>query len=200
MNPASAVSSSFNNGQTLVDTPRDAAVVLHVRSYGDSDGIVTLFTLLQGRAGVFMRGLRSHKRKQTLQPLYEIALELHKRPGSELFVAQALDIVKPHLRLSEELVRLAAASAWLEAYRDLFHDGDADAAAYALLVETLDTLEREPPRVTLSRALEQLAAQVGYEAPSGQASVREVRSQVTALEQVCGHTLSAHRFFLEVAE
>jgi len=174
-------------------------VVLHVRAYGDSDAIVTLFTELQGKASLFMRGLRSAKRKQSLQAMYEIALELHRRPGSELFVPQALDVVKPHLRLSEDLVRLAAAGAWLEAYRDLFHEGDADASAYALLVETLDVLEHEPPRVTLSSALEQLAAHVGYQALSHDGSLRAVRAQVDALEHICGHTLAAHRFFLEVA-
>lgn len=184
----------------MSDTPRDEAVVLHVRPYGDSDAIVTLFAQLHGKVALYMRGLRSAKRKQSLRPMYELSLELHRRPGSELFVPQALDVVRPHLRLSEDLVRLAAANAVLEAYRDLFHEGDPDANAYVLLVETLQMLESEPPREILASALERLAAHVGYEAPRGQSTLADVRAQVVALEQVCGRTLTAHRFFLEVAE
>jgi len=179
---------------------RDEAVVLHVRPYADSDAIVTLFTHAQGKAAMFMRGLRSAKRKHSLRPMYELSLELHKRPGSDLFVPQALDVVRPHLRLSEDLVRLAAASAVLEAYRDLFHEGDADAKAYQGLVEALAMLESEPALTTLTRVLERLAAHIGYEAPRGAGLLADARAQTEALEQVCGHRLTAHRFFLEVAE
>ena len=182
-----------------MDTPQEDAVVLHVRAYGDSDAIVTLFAAAHGKVSVFMRGLRSAKRKQSLRPLYELRLELHKKPGSDLFTAQALDIVKPHLRLSEELVRLAAANALLEAFRDLFHEGDADANAYALLVETLAALETQPTLPTLAGAIDRLAAHIGYEAPRASGTLADLRRVIDELEHICGHTLTAHRFFLEVA-
>jgi DNA repair protein RecO len=179
---------------------RDEAVVLHVRAYGDSDAIVALFARAHGKVSVFMRGLRSAKRKESLRPLYEIALELRARAGSELYTAGALDVVRPHLRLSEELVRLAAANAVLEAYRDLFHDGDADAGAYALLIETLSSLERDPPFATLARCAERLAAHIGYASPRAVGTLADFRALVDELEHICGHTLAAHRFFLDVAE
>lgn len=198
--PKASRSAPRTKDTSLMDTPRDEAVVLHVRPYGDSDAIVTLFAQLHGKVALYMRGLRSTKRKFALRPMYELALELHKRPGSDLYVPQALDVVRPHLRLSEDLVRLAAANAVLEAYRDLFHDGDPDASAYALLIETLQTLESAAPLPTLASTLERLAAHVGYEAPRGASSLADVRGQVETLEHVCGRTLTAHRFFLDVAE
>ncbi len=179
---------------------RQRAVILQVRAYAETDAIVTLFSERLGKVAFYARHTRGPKRKETLQPFYEIALELRRRIGSQLFTAQAIDISDTHLVLHDKLEQLAGGSCVLEAYRDLFHDGDADAEAFTLLLTTLKALESEPALSVLARFAPTLLAHVGYERPAKQAqTLAEFRQVVEQLEQVAGHRLHAHRFFLEVA-
>ena len=78
---------------------KDDAVVLHVRPYGDADGIVSLFCRRHGRIAVYGRGVRSSKRQNAppLLPLYEVRLELSKKATSDLYSARAVDLVVTEL-------------------------------------------------------------------------------------------------------
>lgn len=183
--------------------PRELAVVLHVRAYGDSDAIISLFTRAHGRVAIFARGYKSPKKGSTpLRPTYEVSLELGRRAGSDLFTAQAIDLINPHLALSEQLVPLAAATVVLEDCRELFEEGDAEPAAFDLLCEALTQLEREPSLVVLAGFESRLLELIGYRddtvgAPPG-ASLAGFTHRGQVLERVSGRRLKARAFLVEV--
>ncbi len=176
---------------------RDEAVVLHVRPYGESDAIVALFARAHGRISLFARGVRSAKRKRTapLQPAYVISLELARKPNAELYTARAVDVLRRHEPLSHDLTRLAAAHVLLEDCRELFHEGDADAAVYEQLRAALAALETDPPLEVVNGFEHGLIDALGYggQTESG-AGIALFRRRTQSFEQLRGRHLPAREF------
>lgn len=178
---------------------RQQAVVLQVRPYGDHDAVVPMFAAQHGRVTCFFRGLRKTKKRDqlTLRPGFVLSLELERRPGSDLYIAQALDVLDTNLALSNDLGRLLALNLVVEAYRDAFAEGQNDENAFGLLTATLSALHNTPAHDVVRSFCNELLELLGYGETIHTSSASDLRFLQMQLERVVGRELSAFRFFLE---
>lgn len=180
---------------------KDDAIVLHLRAYGDVDGIVSLFCRAHGRVAVYARGVRSAKRQNAppFQPLYEVRLELDRKQGSELYSARAVDLMNPHAALQTDLGRLAAANVVLELAREMYQEGQSDPLVFEQISHTLTELEQREPFEVLDDFEHGLLAALGYQQEeSGDDARARFHERTRIFTKLRGKELPARAFLRSV--
>ena len=119
------------------------AIVLSTIDYGDSDRIVSLFSLEHGRIKAFARGARTSRKRfgASLEAFARIEAQVRVKEG--LAGLQQADIVTIYPRIRGDLAAIAHAIYGCEAVEALTPEGHPLPRLYRLLSAYLDRLETE---------------------------------------------------------
>jgi DNA repair protein RecO (recombination protein O) len=142
------------------------SVVLHAIDYGDTSKIVTLYTQRYGKIKVIAKGVRSQKNKfgSSLEPMTISSVVLYKKEHRDLHLLSKSEIRTPLSKLQSDAERMFTALATVELVNMVMHDEEENVAVYALLTETLQTIDasaRNQVNVLLSFMLK-LFTQFGF--------------------------------------
>ena len=120
------------------------AFVLSSLDYGESDRIVSLFTLEHGRIKAFARGARKSRKRfgPALEPFARIDVQARIKEG--LSSLQQADIVCIYPAIRTDLGRIAHAIYACELVDAITPEGHPLPRLYRLLSAYLDRLEKEP--------------------------------------------------------
>jgi DNA repair protein RecO (recombination protein O) len=123
---------------------QDEAFVLDARELGESDLIVTLFTVEHGEVRAVARGARRSRRRfgGLLQPLTRVRARWAERDGRELQRLEALDEVHSFAAMQAEPARQAACAILAELTAAFSHAGQSDKDEFRLLGACLDAMEQ----------------------------------------------------------
>ncbi|MBN2085708.1 MAG: DNA repair protein RecO [Anaerolineales bacterium] len=121
-------------------TYQTEAVVLRRRNWGEADRILTLFTPLRGKIRVRAVGVRKPASRKAghLELFHRATLFLAK--GRDFDIITQAETVEAYSPLREDLIGSAAASYAVELLDRLSPEESENAAAYRLLVRTLEQL------------------------------------------------------------
>ena len=141
-------------------------IVLQVKDFGESDRIVTLFTLELGRIrGIAKSAKRSRKRfGGCLNQFSLLSTILFEKESAGLCRIDHCDLVRGFTGLSADLSKILHGSYMLELANRLIPERDPNEDGFHLLCAALDKLEREDADERLLRIFEvRLARILGYE-------------------------------------
>lgn len=121
---------------------RDRGVVLRTYRLGEADRIIVIFTEGHGKVRAVAKGVRKTKSRfgARLEPTSHVALLLYE--GRELDIVTQADSIDHHPGVRSDLIRLAKATAVLEAVDHVSQDREPDPNLYRMLVGALRALER----------------------------------------------------------
>lgn len=137
---------------------RDTGVVLRTYRLGEADRIVVLFTERHGKVRAVAKGVRKTKSKfgARLEPTSHVALQLYE--GRELDIVTQAESIDHFRAIREDLDRIAAASAMLEAVDQLAQEREPNPRLYQMLLGALRALSaRNSPLVVPAFFLKVLA-------------------------------------------
>jgi DNA repair protein RecO (recombination protein O) len=120
------------------------AIVIKSMKFRDTSKIVTFYTRRYGKLKGVAKGARQIKSKfgAALEPMTNVSLILYKKEHRDLQLISQCDIIKSYKKINSEFDRMTVALSVLELINQLAHDEEENPPLYALLVETLDQLER----------------------------------------------------------
>ena len=119
------------------------AIVLKSMKYADTSKIVTFYTRQYGKLKGIAKGARSNKSKfgSSLETGMHISLMVYKKEQRELHLISQADILSRFKRIHNELERMSAALGVLELVDKVTHGEEEHAALFALVLDTLRTIE-----------------------------------------------------------
>ncbi len=142
-----------------------AALLLRSVEYGESDVIATMFTELEGKVAVIVRGARKGSRRVSgaLEPFHSIELTYEDRRG-DLGVLKEARVLQVRARLTGSLDAMQAAGQALRWARHLCPARTPEPDAWQELVALLDALDEGvgDPLALLAGAGLRLLGHVGY--------------------------------------
>lgn len=145
------------------------AIVIKSMKYRDSSKIVTFYTRRFGKLKGVAKGSRRAKNKfgAALEPLSHVSLVLYRKEHQDLSLVSQCDAIRSFGTVQLDMERLSVGLSVLELVDQLAHEQEENEALFALLVRTLEALERAPKQAqTLFRAFQiQVASLLGF-APS----------------------------------
>jgi DNA repair protein RecO (recombination protein O) len=144
------------------------AFVLHTRSYGESDRIVTLLTEHHGKLAGIAKGAKNSRRRfaGTLEPFVHIRAVFRQRPASDLVFLLRCELIEALRAFTRDLDRFAAGSYVLELTDRMVLGRESGGEVYRLVHEALALLADSPNGNAVLRSFElHLLAAAGY-APS----------------------------------
>lgn len=122
------------------------AFIISTLDYGDSDRIVSLFTLEHGRMRAFARGARKSRKRfgAALEPFARIEVHARIKEGLSGLVQASIHSIYPQIRL--DLEKIAHALYACELVEAITPEGQPLPRLYRLLAAYLDRLEAAQPR------------------------------------------------------
>ena len=122
---------------------RAAAVVLNSLDYGESDRILTFYTLEQGKLSGIAKGARRSRKRfvGNLDPLSHIDLMFFHNGSTDFVRVEDARLVDAFAPLKEEIERLADACYLLELTSEMTREGIILPAVYHTLVHFLKMME-----------------------------------------------------------
>ena len=125
--------------------PSTSAIMLRRVEYGESDMIVTLFSLERGKMSVFAKGAKKSKKRFAgaleLFNLLEVVVTQGKKKG--LFMLQEADIKKPYECIRTNIKKTAYASYFTELITDWCEEFEKQSDLFRLISDTFDLLNDE---------------------------------------------------------
>ncbi|MEK6600182.1 MAG: DNA repair protein RecO [Deltaproteobacteria bacterium] len=120
------------------------AIVLSSMDYGESDKIVTLYTLEFGKIkGIAKGAKRSRKRfVNNLEPFSYIRLLFFQKQGRDLVMIEQADIIRRFDSLLLEIDRIAFGSYCIELLNEMTPEGQKNKKAFELLLISLIMLDK----------------------------------------------------------
>lgn len=120
------------------------AVVLSSIDYGESDKIVTFYTLEFGKLKGIAKGAKRSKKRfvNNLEPFSYIRLLFFQKPGRDLVMLEQADIVGRFDSLLTDIDRLAFGSYCLELLNEMTPEGQTNQKAFELLLKFLIMLDQ----------------------------------------------------------
>jgi DNA repair protein RecO (recombination protein O) len=141
------------------------AFVLHARSYGESDRIVTLLTEEHGKVSGIAKGAKNsrHRFGGTLEPFLLIRAVFRQRSASDLVFLLRCELVRALRTFTRDLDRFAAGSYLLELVDRMVLGRESGRDVYRLVHDGLSLLDDGASCDPLLRAFElHLLAASGY--------------------------------------
>jgi DNA repair protein RecO (recombination protein O) len=122
----------------------DVGVVLRTYKLGESDRIVVLHTLENGKVRAVAKGVRKTKSKfgARLEPMSHVKLLLYR--GRELDIVSQAEAIEPLSPMLSSLDRASQGLAALEAVDSLSLDREPNQRLYKMLVGVLRTIAADP--------------------------------------------------------
>jgi len=116
------------------------AVVLRTRDLGETDRLVTLYTLEHGKVGAVSKGARKARSRlgPVIQTFNHLNLLLYK--GKSLYTITGADLIDGFPLLRRDLAKMTAASYITELVERTSEEGDPDRDVFYLLVTSLHLL------------------------------------------------------------
>lgn len=142
-----------------------SAFVLHARSYGESDRIVTLITEEHGKVTGIAKGAKNSRRRfgGTLEPFLLIRAVFRQRSASDLVFLMRCEFVRALRGFTQDLDRYAAGTYLLELVDRMVLGRESGRDVYRLVHDGLILLDGDPSCESVLRAFElQLLAASGY--------------------------------------
>jgi len=117
-------------------------IVLRSMKYRDTSKIVTFYSKEYGKLKGIAKGARTAKNKfgSALEPLSHSMLLIYKKEHRDLHLISQCDSIDSFRSLTEDLDRMSTALSVLELIDHVTHHEERTPAVFALLVETLSTL------------------------------------------------------------
>ena len=146
----------------LYKTP---ALVLHTMSYGESDQIVTLYTLEFGKIkGIAKGAKRSQKRfGASLETASYVNATFFDKGTSTLVRLSHCDLIRPFDGLREDIHRLAWASYFIELVKEMTAERIQDKPLFRLLIAFLKLVDRGILKEEVQRIFEiRFLSHLGY--------------------------------------
>jgi DNA repair protein RecO (recombination protein O) len=147
----------------LYQTP---AIVLRSTPYGESDQIVTLYTLAFGKMkGIAKGAKRSRKRfANTLEIGSYIQVAFFEKENQDLVRLDHSELICPFGSLREDITKLAWASYFIELVNELTAERIKNKALFKLLVYFLNLIDRGMLQEEIQRVFEvRLLSHLGYQ-------------------------------------
>ncbi|NLM51524.1 MAG: DNA repair protein RecO [Firmicutes bacterium] len=133
---------------------RTYGLVLHVRSFGEADKLVTLLTQETGKITAVAKG--SRKTKSKFSALLE-SLTLGKfllLRGKTMYTFIQGELIKPYTKLHFDLERLGYAQYFCELCERCLPEGEPAEQFFSLLVTALEALEQDSCPARVARCFE----------------------------------------------
>jgi len=147
----------------LYKTP---AIILRSTPYGESDQIVTLYTLDFGKIkGIAKGAKRSQKRfANTLEICSYIQVTFFEKETQDLVRLDHGDLIRPFASLREDITKLAWASYFIELVNELTAERIKNKALFRLLVFFLNLIDQGMLEEKIQRIFEvRLLSHLGYQ-------------------------------------
>jgi DNA repair protein RecO (recombination protein O) len=130
------------------------AIVLRSFRLREADRVVHLYTSERGRVGAVVKGVRRTRSRfgGRFEPFFRLQLVLYEGRGELHTVTQA-ETIEAYRRLRERGRSIAIAAGACESVLRVFHDGEANPAAYNLLCRELRLLDDEPAAASAANLL-----------------------------------------------
>jgi DNA repair protein RecO (recombination protein O) len=125
---------------TIVETE---AIILSTRDYGESDRLITFYTLKSGKLRGIAKGARRSRKRfvHAFEPNSAVQLTYRERKSS--IWIEACKLLEPHLALREEVERWGYAALISEVILELVPEGEAQEELFSLLKGALGQLSRD---------------------------------------------------------
>ena len=118
------------------------AIVLKSMKYGDTSKIVSFYTRQFGKLKGIAKGARKPNNKfgSALEPFTRVSLVVYRKENRDLHLISQCDSIDSYRKLNDDLGRISAGLAVLELVDRLTHGEEENASLFALLTDTLSTL------------------------------------------------------------
>jgi DNA repair protein RecO (recombination protein O) len=118
------------------------AIVLKTMKYGETSKIITFYSKEYGKLKGIAKGARTGKNKfgSALEPMTLSMLVIYKKEHRDLHLISQCDAVDSFKFLAEDLDRITTAFAVIELVNQVTHHEERNPALFALLAETLNSL------------------------------------------------------------
>jgi DNA repair protein RecO (recombination protein O) len=126
------------------------AIVLHHLDYGETDRILTLFTLEYGKIQAIVKGVKkiTSRKAGHLEPFTQVHLFLAR--GKDLAIITQAETMNAFPKIKENLELMGIASYMVELIQRFTYEEGENRALYKLLLDSLDRLAQENhPRTIL---------------------------------------------------
>lgn len=152
----------------MAESHTSLAVVLRWRSYGESDKIVTFLTREFGKITGIGKGAKNSRRRfpNSLELLARVRVHFRQKQEASLAFLESCELIGPSSTPEMDPERLAYGAYVVELAEQMTVEWSPALAAYELLDEALQCLERGPATGSFLRAYElKLLACSGFAAP-----------------------------------
>ena len=142
------------------------AVVLRSTPYGESDLIVTLYTMDFGKIkGIAKGAKRSRKRfANTLEICSYVQVIFFEKETRDLVRLNHCDLIRPFARLREDITKLAWASYFIELVNEMTAERIKNKPLFELLIFFLNLVDRGMLKEEIQRIFEvRLLSHLGYQ-------------------------------------
>jgi DNA repair protein RecO (recombination protein O) len=141
------------------------AIVIQALEYGESDKIVTFFTLEAGKLkGIAKGARRSRKRFSNCLDLFcHVQIQFFEKEDRALTRVDQCDGIEFFPALSDDILKTSYACYFVELVDALLGEGEVNRGVFELLRSFLSTLNAEAPKEEMARIFEvRLLSLVGY--------------------------------------
>lgn len=138
------------------------AIVIGSKNFGDTDKLITLFTLNRGKVKAMAYGARRPKNPLAapLQMFHIIEAEFSE--GKNLDVIRNASLKERFPKITEDLTKIAYAAFVLEILAELFPENTQEADVYEFTSDILRVFEKRNPRITTNLAVWKLLGMAGF--------------------------------------
>ncbi len=141
------------------------AVILHTLAYGESDQIVTLYTLDFGKIKGFAKGAKRSRKRfgARLEIGSYVQATFFEKETSDLVRLSHCDLVQPFAGLRGDIQRLARASYFMELVREMTAEKIQNKPLFRLLTSSLQLIDEGGFREEVQRVFEiRFLSHLGY--------------------------------------
>ena len=142
-------------------------IVLGVRSWGEADKVMTIFTREQGLVRAAAFGCRRPRSPLAGAMQMFVHADLQLAEGGRLETVKSAAVRAHHAKIALDLTALAYATFAAEVVREFLPEGVADADFFDRLTHILTAFETRNPRVTALAAVLQTLAAAGLQQTYG---------------------------------
>ncbi len=138
------------------------ALVIGSKNFGDTDKIITLFTLARGKIKAMAYGARRPKNPLAapLQTFHKIDAELSE--GKNMDVVRNASLKGRFPKITEDLTKLSYAMFALEILAEVFPENTQEVTVYEFTLDALRIFEERNPRITADLAVLKFLSMAGF--------------------------------------
>lgn len=125
-------------------TTEAPAILIRRIPFGESDLVITLLCLEEGKVSVIAKGARASKKRfmGVLEPFSEILAVIRKGRAKLPLLAEA-SVLSPNGSIREDVLKMAYASYWAEVLNTWMEEGTSQKQLYLLFKEVLELLDAD---------------------------------------------------------